>query len=45
MVTDGLTKALPRQKHKAFVHQLNLVNIKEKSKLIKVSKEEDIGYI
>ena len=29
MVADGLTKALPRQKHEAFVHQLNLVDIKD----------------
>jgi len=30
MVTDGLTKALPRQKHEAFIHQLNLVDIQER---------------
>lgn len=30
MVADGLTKALPRQKHETFVHQLNLVDIKER---------------
>jgi len=29
MVADGLTKALPRQKHKAFIHQLNLIDIKD----------------
>jgi hypothetical protein len=29
MVADGLTKALPRQKHEAFVRQLNLVDIKD----------------
>ena len=28
MTADGLTKALPRQKHETFVQQLNLVDIK-----------------
>jgi len=27
MPADGLTKALPRQKHEAFVSQLNIVDI------------------
>jgi hypothetical protein len=30
MVADGLTKALPKQKHETFVHQLNLVDIKDR---------------
>ena len=29
MTADGLTKALPRQKHETFVQQLNLVDIKD----------------
>lgn len=29
IVADGLTKALPRQRHELFVRQLNLVEIKE----------------
>ena len=29
ITADGLTKALPRQKHKTFIQQLNLVNIKD----------------
>ena len=28
MAADGLTKALPTQKHKEFIKQLNLVDIK-----------------
>ena len=32
MAADGLTKALPRQRHEAFIKQLNLVNIKERIK-------------
>jgi hypothetical protein len=28
MAADGLTKALPRQKHEHFVNQLNIVDIK-----------------
>ena len=28
MPADGLTKALPRQKHETFIQQLNLVKIK-----------------
>ena len=32
MTADGLMKALPRQKHEAFINQLNLVNIKERIK-------------
>ena len=27
MPADGLTKALPRQKHEAFIRQLNMVDI------------------
>ena len=30
IITDGLTEALLKQKHEAFVYQLNLVNIKER---------------
>ena len=29
MTADGLTKALPHQKHKAFIKQLNLIEIKD----------------
>jgi len=29
ILNDGLTKALPRQKHKTFVQQLNLIHIKD----------------
>ena len=32
MAADGLTKALPRQKHEAFIEQLNLIDIKERIK-------------
>ena len=32
IAADGLTKALPYQKYKAFIKQLNLVNIKERIK-------------
>jgi hypothetical protein len=28
MAANGLTKALPRQKHKHFVNQLNIVDIR-----------------
>jgi hypothetical protein len=28
IVADGLTKALPRQRHELFIKQLNLVSIK-----------------
>jgi hypothetical protein len=27
MLTDGLTKALPRQKHETFIKQLGLIDI------------------
>jgi hypothetical protein len=30
MPADGLTKALPRQKHENFVRQLGLVDIRER---------------
>jgi hypothetical protein len=30
MPADGLTKALPRQKHEIFVRQLGLVDIRER---------------
>jgi hypothetical protein len=30
MPADGLTKALPKQKHAVFVEQLHLVNISSK---------------
>jgi hypothetical protein len=30
MVADGFTKVLPAQKHKEFIKQLNLVDIKDK---------------
>ena len=29
MVADGLTKALPPQKHKAFIRQLRMEDIKD----------------
>jgi len=32
MAADGLTKALPRQRHEAFIEQLNLVDIEERIK-------------
>ena len=32
IAADGLIKALPHQKHEAFIEQLNLVNIKERIK-------------
>ena len=32
MAADGLTKALLRQKHEAFIEQLNLVDIEERIK-------------
>ncbi len=32
MAADGLMKALPRQRHEAFIEQLNLVNIEERIK-------------
>ena len=32
LVTDKFIKELPKQKHKKFVRQLNLVDIKEKLK-------------
>jgi len=33
MAADGLTKFLSRQKHKTFICQLNLINIKERIKI------------
>jgi hypothetical protein len=30
MTADGLTKALPRQKHEGFVRQPNLINIEDR---------------
>jgi len=33
IIADGLTKSLSRQKHETFIHQLNLVNIKERIKI------------
>ena len=32
MAADGLTKALPRKRHEAFIKKLNLVDIKERIK-------------
>ena len=33
MAADGLMKALPYQKHEAFIEQLNLIDIEERIKI------------
>jgi hypothetical protein len=41
IVADGLTKALPRQRHKLFIKQLNLVEVKE----VKEVKDDIQGVV
>ena len=42
MPADGLTKALPRQRHETFVQQLGLVDIAEHLK--KLDNHQDSGW-
>lgn len=44
MPADGLIKALPAQKHAAFIQQLNLVDISSKFRGVKEAEEERQRY-
>jgi hypothetical protein len=40
MPADGLTKALPRQRHEVFIRQLGLVDIADKLRAIQMAKQQ-----